>query len=371
MCASQAGYRRSEPLTCRRSCSVRASRVARTEPVRTVPEREESPLSALLSRKARRTAGYVTVLGVAPVLLTVASAESASAHGSMEDPVSRVSACFAEGPESPRSAACKAAVEASGAQAFYDWNEVNIPDAAGKHRDIIPDGKLCSAGREKYQGLDLPRTDWPSSELTSGAHAFTFRATAPHKGTFELYLTKDGYDASKPLKWSDLESKPFAEATDPTLSDGSYTIEGDVPERTGRHLVYAVWQRSDSPEAFYSCSDVTFGGGSSGPASTKSSGSEGSSQSEAQAPTDGQIAEGTERSTVDHDGHGGKPHSEAAGHAGHGAAPQGGAEEARLAETGGENDTALVAAGGAAVLVAGAAVVLATVRRKALGRHRG
>jgi chitin-binding protein len=28
--------------------------------------------------------------------------------------------------------------------------------------------------------------------------------------------------------------------------------------KTGRHLIYVIWQRSDSPEAFYSCSDVTY-----------------------------------------------------------------------------------------------------------------
>ncbi|MBM7865141.1 hypothetical protein JOD27_008998, partial [Lentzea nigeriaca] len=31
--------------------------------------------------------------------------------------------------------------------------------------------------------------------------------------------------------------------------------------KSGRHIIYSLWQRSDSPEAFYSCSDVQFGGG--------------------------------------------------------------------------------------------------------------
>merc|ERR1712062_750838 len=29
--------------------------------------------------------------------------------------------------------------------------------------------------------------------------------------------------------------------------------------KSGKHVIYAVWQRNDSPEAFYSCSDVVFG----------------------------------------------------------------------------------------------------------------
>lgn len=107
---------------------------------------------------SRRTAAAVTATAL--LGLSGLASGSAFAHGSMTDPVSRVSACYAEGPESPRSAACQAAVTASGAQAFYDWNAVNIANAAGKHRELIPDGKLCSAGNDKYRGLDLARADW-------------------------------------------------------------------------------------------------------------------------------------------------------------------------------------------------------------------
>lgn len=200
----------------------------------------------------------------APTLLVLAvTPGAASAHGTMNNPPSRTMVCYTEGPESPKSAACKQAVAIGGTQPLYDWNEVNLANAAGRHRDLIPDGKLCSAGRDKYRGFDQARADWPATTLPSGA-AFTFRyrATAPHKGGFELYVTKDGYDPAKPLKWSDLEAKPFLTQQDPTLSDGAYTLQGRLPAKQGRHLIYAIWQRSDSPEAFYSCSDVLFGGAS-------------------------------------------------------------------------------------------------------------
>ncbi|RFU87288.1 LPXTG cell wall anchor domain-containing protein [Streptomyces triticagri] len=324
----------------------------------------------------RRILPAVAALGVAPLALTALAASPASAHGSMTDPVSRVSACFQEGPESPQSAACKAAVAASGAQAFYDWNEVNIGDAAGKHREIIPDGKLCSAGRDKYQGLDLPRADWPASDLSAGKHTFRYKATAPHKGSFELYITKDGYDPSKPLKWSDLESEPFAEVKDPTLTDGDYVFDGDIPKKSGRHLIYSIWQRSDSPEAFYTCSDVVFGKDSGAAANAP----------KAAAPSNDQIEKGAEESTVDHGGHGGdsaheghKAGDDAAKTDGAGNAPEakgGGAEpvaaEEDLAETGGDSTTPYIAMGGAAVLAAGAAVLFGTARRRAAaGRRHG
>ncbi|CAM5563095.1 lytic polysaccharide monooxygenase auxiliary activity family 9 protein [Streptomyces narbonensis] len=242
---------------------------------------------------SRRTTADVTASAV--LALSGLASGFAFAHGSMTDLVSRVSACYAEGPEAPRSEACKAAVAASGTQAFYDWNAVNIANAAGKHRELIPDGKLCSAGNDKYRGLDLARSDWPASRLESGAHTFRYKGTAPHRGSFELYVTKDGYDPSKPLTWADLGAKPFATVTDPRMENGDYVFEGTVPKKTGRHLIYSIWQRSDSPEAFYTCSDVVFGAGSGGGTTPAPS---------ASAPSEEQIEDGKDESSVEHGGHG-------------------------------------------------------------------
>ncbi|MFF8291666.1 lytic polysaccharide monooxygenase [Streptomyces sp. NPDC016309] len=344
----------------------------------------------MTDRRLSKPAAAAVVLGLAPFTLAGPAASPAMAHGTMTDPVSRVSACYAEGPESPDSAACKAALAASGPQAFYDWNEVNIANAAGQHRKLIPDGKLCSANRDKYKGLDLPRGDWPSSKLAAGGHTFRYKATAPHKGSFELYITKDGYDPAKPLKWSDLEAKPFAKVTNPRLESGAYVFDGTVPARSGRHLIYSIWQRSDSPEAFYTCSDVVFG---------KDDGQTGGAPAPvASAPSDEQIEQGTDKSTVDHGGHGGDDHGASpaapASPAGSTAQESGRPEQADataqaeqagtlqaqgagtpspvaaaasgadLAETGGSGATPYLAAGGAAVLAVGAAVLFGSARRR-------
>lgn len=328
---------------------------------------------------APRKVAAIAAAGIAPLALTVLSAAPAAAHGSMTDPVSRVSACFQEGPEAPKSAACKAAVAASGTQAFYDWNGVNIANAAGKSKEIIPDGKLCSAGNDKYKGLDLPRADWPSSKLAGGNHTFRYKGTAPHKGSFELYITKDSYDPAKPLKWSDLEEKPFVDVTDPKMENGDYVFEGKVPAKSGRHLIYSIWQRSDSPEAFYTCSDVVFGkdsgGGAAAPAPTAS------------APSEKDIAAGAEKSTVEHQGHGdddaetGAEATEAAPapaagddtaanepEVNGGAAKPAAATDENLAETGGDSTTPYIAIGGAAALAIGAAAMFGTARRRT-ARH--
>ncbi|WNF26238.1 lytic polysaccharide monooxygenase [Streptomyces sp. C11-1] len=352
---------------------------------------------------ARRKATGILALGFVPIALAGPAATPAVAHGSLTDPVSRVSACFAEGPESPKSAACRAAVAAGGTQALYDWNGVNIANAAGKHRELIPDGKLCSAANDKFKGLDLPRADWPATAMSAGKHTFRFRATAPHKGSFELYMTKPGYDPTKPLAWSDLEAKPFAEAAEPVLENGSYVFDGTIPERAGRQLIYTVWQRSDSPEAFYACSDVTFGGGSAG-SGTQDGGAEkeeaqqgGGSGAQApapapSAPSEDAIAEGAEKSSVEHNGHGdddantgakvntaapvspSDKDKDKADSTGEGNAPEvnTASKDEVLAETGGSGSSTYLAIGGAGVLAAGAAVLFASQRRRAAastGRH--
>jgi chitin-binding protein len=200
---------------------------------------------------------------VAAVGFSAAMIGQAFAHGSMQNPISRTYECFLENPEHPTSAACQAAVAIGGTQPLYDWNEVHLLNAAGQSRQLIPDGKLCSAGLDKYKGFDQARADWPASTVTAGSpYTFQYKATAPHRGTFYLYVTKNGYDPTKPLKWSDLEDTPFLQATDPALDNGSYIMQGMLLSgKSGRHLIYSIWQRSDSPEAFYTCSDVVFGSG--------------------------------------------------------------------------------------------------------------
>lgn len=242
----------------------------------------------ITTSRPRRAAA--TALSAAAAL-TALTPTAAQAHGAVFNPVSRVAACYAEGPETPRSQVCKDLVADSGTQPLYDWNEVNIANADGQHQALIPDGRLCSANREKYRALDWARTDWPATAVAPGAFGFRIRATAAHSGTMTMYITKQGFDPTQPLKWSDLDSTPVAvHPTTRTATDGYYAFDGTLPARSGRHIVYMVWQRNDSPEAFYSCSDVTFGSAAA---------------LKAEAPTEAELAEGAQLSTVSHAGHGG------------------------------------------------------------------
>ncbi|APJ03988.1 lytic polysaccharide monooxygenase auxiliary activity family 9 protein [Silvanigrella aquatica] len=196
------------------------------------------------------------------ILLPHAVSLDAHAHGSMEYPVSRVYNCFLEDPENPKSDACKALVKTPfTTQPLYDWNGVNQGNVDGKHREVIPDGTLCGANNAMFSGLDLPRSDWVMTDISPNIEnkmQFIYYATTPHATKyFEFYITKDSYDPKLPLKWSDLEEKPFCTVKDYEEINKKIKMSCPYPKgKTGRHVIYNIWQRSDSPEAFYACIDV-------------------------------------------------------------------------------------------------------------------
>lgn len=211
---------------------------------------------------------YITSLTIllGALLLVGGSAiviQKLEAHGSMRVPLSREYNCFLEGPENPTSAACAAAIAEAGTQQFYDWNGVNRMDANDRHREIVPDGQLCSGGKESHRGLNLARNDWVTQIVApeaDGTFEFVYQATVPHSTRyFEFYVTRDGYDPTQPLKWSDLEEQPFCYITNVELNGGRYFMTCPMPlEKEGKHIIYNIWQRNDSQEAFYSCIDVEF-----------------------------------------------------------------------------------------------------------------
>ncbi|MFI0962644.1 lytic polysaccharide monooxygenase [Streptomyces sp. NPDC021080] len=228
---------------------------------------------------AYRTATAAAVALAAPLLLTTWAAGTASAHGAPTSPVSRVYACSPDG-GSQGTAACRAAIAANG-QSFAAWDNLRVPGVNGRDRSVIPDGKLCSGNLPAYKGLDLARADFPATRLAAGASlTMKYSSTIAHAGTFKLYLTKQGYSPTRPLKWSDLPDKPFATVTDPALVGGAYRIKATLPsDRTGRQMLFTIWQTSSTPDTYYSCSDVVFsgGGGASGPTQkTRASGTTGS-----------------------------------------------------------------------------------------------
>ena len=140
--------------------------------------------------------------------------------------------------------------------------------------NIPKNSSICSANKPLYSALDNPHWMedqgegvYPAS-IQPGTHTFEYSASVIHKyyslGYIDLYITKNGWGGEvngKKLKWDDLEDAPFCRKTgDVNGMTNKESFDCDVPERNGKHIIYVVWQRADSDEAFYSCSDVVFGG---------------------------------------------------------------------------------------------------------------
>ncbi|BFU44332.1 lytic polysaccharide monooxygenase [Krasilnikovia sp. MM14-A1004] len=212
---------------------------------------------------SRRIAAVATASGLA-VAAGLLPALPALAHGAPVLPLSRTAAC-ADGGTDTGSAACRAAREANG-RAFGGFDNLRVPGVNGKDRQFIPDGHLCSGGLPEYQGLDIARTDWPATRMTAGSSlTIKYRTTIPHEGLFRVYLTKPGYDPSRPLRWSDLGPQPILTADNPPVRDGAYQMKGRLPaDRAGRHVLFTIWQTTSTPDTYYSCSDLVLsaaGGG--------------------------------------------------------------------------------------------------------------
>lgn len=219
----------------------------------------------------KRAATVLAVLALAGVSM-VALSTPAQAHGGLTYPATRTYACYVNGLEggaggnlNPTNPACADAWNNGDQYAFWNWFGNLISNADGRHREIIPDGQLCGP-TAPFAAFNAARTDWPVTQVQSGATVrLRYNAWAPHPGTWYQYVTRDDWNPNQPLRWSDLEPAPFDEETNPPI-DGSgphgpeYTWNAQLPNKTGRHIIYSIWQRSDSPEAFYNCSDVVFSG---------------------------------------------------------------------------------------------------------------
>jgi predicted carbohydrate-binding protein with CBM5 and CBM33 domain len=200
----------------------------------------------------------VVVLAAAGAALALAPALPATAHGATTTPISRTAACAAGG-SATGGAACRAARQANGGP-FGTFDNLRLPGVDGNDRAAVPDGKLCSGGLAAFRGLDVARGDFPATTVTGGRTlTVRYRTTIPHEGRFRIYLTRQRYDPRAKLAWDDLGRTPIADVKDPPIRDGAYTMRARLPrDRTGRHILYIVWQTSSTPDTYYSCSDVVF-----------------------------------------------------------------------------------------------------------------
>jgi lytic cellulose monooxygenase (C4-dehydrogenating) len=218
------------------------------------------------------------------VLLATVLANVASAHGSVVDPASRSYGCFerwGSNHQAPQMATedpmCYQAWQAD-PNAMWNWNGLFREGVAGNHQGAIPDGQLCSGGRTqsgRYNAMDAVG-DWKAKSIGNNFSVRLFDGARHGADYIRVYVTKQGYNPiTQPLGWGNLElvgqigNTPQAQWEQ--HSDGvSINVGGNAPGRTGRHIVYTVWQASHLDQSYYFCSDVNFGGSSPSPSPSAS-----------------------------------------------------------------------------------------------------
>ncbi|MEV7729857.1 lytic polysaccharide monooxygenase [Streptomyces sp. NPDC101733] len=202
------------------------------------------------ARGVRPGRAAAAALGLGGLLAGVAllGAPSASGHGYTDTPISRQKLC-----------ANKTVSDCGPIQ----WEPQSVEGLKGFPAAGPADGQICAGGHSEFAQLDAPRGGaWPATRVTSGqSYDFRWQFTANHSTTdFKYYVTKTGWDPTKPLTRASLDPQPFLVVPYNGGRPDMTTIHrGTMPSgKTGRHMILAVWTVNDTPMAFYSCSDVQF-----------------------------------------------------------------------------------------------------------------
>ncbi|WP_369215048.1 lytic polysaccharide monooxygenase auxiliary activity family 9 protein [Streptomyces flavofungini] len=194
---------------------------------------------------------YAALVGLGTVGAFALSAGGASSHGYTDLPASRQINC------------AKGVVANCG---NIQWEPQSVEGPKGFPAAGPADGKICSAGVGGFSQLDAPKAPngsaWPTTQVSGGQnYTFRWQFTARHRTTdFKYYITKQGWDESKPVTRAALETTPFL--TVPYNSQqppATLSHSGNIPGgRSGHHVIVAVWTVADTANAFYACSDVRF-----------------------------------------------------------------------------------------------------------------
>jgi chitin-binding protein len=218
-------------------------------------QRTKSKFSSTLLRVAL----VIGVMGVAGL----ANSETVHGHGYVQDPPSRafqgrlkfltgrwtwnqVNEKYGAAVNEPQSIEAKGSYQATGNNAF----PINGP----------ADEQLASGGLGIFEPLDVQRENyWDLTDINPGLNEFTWYITAGHATKdFEYYITKPDWDPNTPLTRKDLEkiaTIPYQNNHNP--GRGEETHQVNIPnDRSGYHVIYAIWDIGDTDYAFYQAIDV-------------------------------------------------------------------------------------------------------------------
>lgn len=137
-----------------------------------------------------------------------------------------------------------------------------------------PDGRIASANQGDSIFLDEPGRHWQKHDVESHQLlTVSWHYTARHlTRRWNYFITRPDWNPDLPLSREQFEEKPFWQVQ---LSEQPFWSHGEalnppnptvhdvmLPERTGYHVLLAVWEVADTGNAFYQVIDLDFVGAS-------------------------------------------------------------------------------------------------------------
>jgi predicted carbohydrate-binding protein with CBM5 and CBM33 domain len=230
----------------------------------------------------------IHALRAAGVALLAMFSTVASTHGLIQDPPSRNWFCGAI--TKPDQIANGTAQYPVCGQAFNDpdvtfndgYSFMSVLTHTTGRAGIGPRSNVCGFNSETWNGRatvwDQP-IDWPTVPMSSGPRDFVWNISwGPHFSDtedFRYWITKPDFvwQTGRPLSFSDFEETPFCNLSYndanpngnpnvvPNPGSATFLTRCTVPQRTGRHVIYAEWGRNQwTYERFHGCIDAQFSG---------------------------------------------------------------------------------------------------------------
>jgi chitin-binding protein len=182
----------------------------------------------------------------AGIIGTTLIPQNAYAHGFVEKPGSRSALC------SPT----YGALNVNCGSVMYEPQSLEAPKGFPQAGPV--DGQIASAGGKFGGILDQQTADrWFKNTITGGENTFTWKFTAPHlTSKWHYYITKIGWNPNKALTRADFEPIGTVQH-DGSAASNNLTHKINVPtDRSGYHVILAVWDVADTVNAFYNVIDV-------------------------------------------------------------------------------------------------------------------
>ena len=227
-------------------------------------------------------------LRAAGIALLALLSTAAMSHGLVQDPPSRNWFCGAL--TKPDQVANGTAQYPVCGQAFNDpdvsvndgYSFMSVLTHTTGRLGVGPRANVCGFNSETWNGRatvwDQP-IDWPTVPMTAGSRTFLWNISwGPHfsdTADFRYWITKPDFvwQTGRALSFSDFEDQPFCNLTyddanpngnpnvTPNPGAATFLTRCTVPNRTGRHVIYAEWGRNQwTYERFHGCIDAQFSG---------------------------------------------------------------------------------------------------------------